>query len=673
MKYILISLLFLTIQLYPQQWVQVDSIFNPSGVHALSFSAPFFADIDNDGDYDLFIGNSQMGRVQYYENIGTAENPKFQLDTALLYPIYAGGQMGTNAYYPVLADINGNGNPDLVISGFNGILYYENIGTPEAAEWKKNDTLFVSVNSQIGTDAKPFFVDLTGNGLLDMLVGLGGSFFGGVPDGVTYGYRNTGSIGAPNYVKDNSLVTGIADIGLNAYPALADITGNGLYDLLLGRDLATLIYYANQGSVTSPMWFGNNTLFSGVENSTYWKNPVFCDIDNDGDFDLIYGTADGQLYYYENVGTSTTPQFQLNNELFEFIKIVGRRSTVSFADFDGDGLLDMLSGNSGGRFEFFKNIGDSLNPKFKKQTTNFGHFSIGAYSTPSFVDLTGNGYYDIVAGALNGNLYCYINNGTNFSYNGTIFAGINVGWMSSPAFVDINGNGHLDMLVGSEQNADMKFYVNDGNNNFTLNNTFITGITAPRDAFPRFVDVDGDGDFDLLLGSINGRIVFYENIGNDKEPQWERNDAYFTGVKVGQHAAPSMADLDGDGVLDLVLGDYYGNFTYYKNLEPTSIKRDRENIPQDFVLYQNYPNPFNPVTNISFHLPGESKIILTLHNITGEKIVTLKNDILNSGIHSITLDADKLNLASGVYFYRMIATDLNGGNFIDSKKMILLK
>lgn len=672
MKYLLIILLF-AVNIFPQQWVKVDSIFNPSGVHALSFSSPFFADIDNDGDYDLFIGNSQTSRVEYYENIGTSENPKFNLDTNLLSPIYAGGYMGTNAYYPVLADINGNGNLDLVISGFNGILYYENIGSPERAEWLKNDTLFTNVNAQIGTDAKPFFVDLTGNGLLDMLVGLGGSFFGGIPEGVTYGYRNTGSLGAPEYVKDNSLVTGIADIGLNAYPALADITGNGLQDLLLGRDLATLIYYANQGSASQPMWFGNNTLFSGVENSTYWKNPVFCDIDNDGDFDLIYGTADGQLYYYQNIGTPTAPQFQLNNELFEFIKIVGRRSTVSFADFDGDGLIDLLSGNSGGRFEFFKNVGDSLNPKFKKQTTNFGHFSLGAYSTPTFVDLTGNGLYDIVSGALNGNLYCYINNGTNFTYNGTIFAGINVGWMSSPAFVDINGNGHLDMLVGAEQGTNIKFYINDGDNNFTLDNSFISGITAPRDGFPRFIDVDGDRDYDLLFGSINGRIVFYENIGNDKEPQWQRNDAYFTDVKVGQHAAPSMADIDGDGVLDLVLGDYYGNFTFYKNIEPTSTKRENENIPQNFVLYQNYPNPFNPGTTISYEIPVNANVIITLYSITGEKIAVLSNKEVNAGYHSIYFDANNLGLSSGIYIYRIIANGFDGRNFIGSKKITLLK
>jgi len=88
-------------------------------------------------------------------------------------------------------------------------------------------------------------------------------------------------------------------------------------------------------------------------------------------------------------------------------------------------------------------------------------------------------------------------------------------------------------------------------------------------------------------------------------------------------------------------------------------------IPTEFALKQNYPNPFNPTTNISFSLPEAGKAELTIYNINGQKVTAFAGDY-NAGRHNVVWDAT--DLASGVYFYKLVA-----GNFTDTKKMVLLK
>jgi hypothetical protein len=88
-------------------------------------------------------------------------------------------------------------------------------------------------------------------------------------------------------------------------------------------------------------------------------------------------------------------------------------------------------------------------------------------------------------------------------------------------------------------------------------------------------------------------------------------------------------------------------------------------IPTEFALKQNYPNPFNPTTNISFSLPEAGKAELSIYNINGQKVAAFAGDF-NAGSHKIEWDAAEL--ASGVYFYKLVA-----GNFTDTKKMVLLK
>lgn len=107
---------------------------------------------------------------------------------------------------------------------------------------------------------------------------------------------------------------------------------------------------------------------------------------------------------------------------------------------------------------------------------------------------------------------------------------------------------------------------------------------------------------------------------------------------------------------------------------PTAVESDMNitGLPRRFELSQNYPNPFNPTTSINFALPKTSKVILDVYDVMGQRIAKLVDRILPVGYHKSEWNA---NIATGIYFYRLeaIAVDDPSMNFVDVKKMILLK
>ncbi len=108
----------------------------------------------------------------------------------------------------------------------------------------------------------------------------------------------------------------------------------------------------------------------------------------------------------------------------------------------------------------------------------------------------------------------------------------------------------------------------------------------------------------------------------------------------------------------------------YSNVVETEIE-----LPKKYAISQNYPNPFNPTTKIDYQLPFDSKVMIEIYGITGEKIVTLINDKLAAGYYTAEIDASRLNLASGAYIYRITATNQNSATqtFTQIKKFVLAK
>ena len=101
------------------------------------------------------------------------------------------------------------------------------------------------------------------------------------------------------------------------------------------------------------------------------------------------------------------------------------------------------------------------------------------------------------------------------------------------------------------------------------------------------------------------------------------------------------------------------------------VEYESSNVPANFYLSNNYPNPFNPSTKIEFGLPEQSEVTLSVFNILGQKVFELTEKSLAAGIHSYNFNASQLS--SGIYVYRVHATSADGKNFVESKKMMLLK
>jgi hypothetical protein len=109
---------------------------------------------------------------------------------------------------------------------------------------------------------------------------------------------------------------------------------------------------------------------------------------------------------------------------------------------------------------------------------------------------------------------------------------------------------------------------------------------------------------------------------------------------------------------------------YSKNV---GIQNIGETVPVNYLLYQNYPDPFNPSTTIKYALPKNGHVSISVFDITGREITKLINEVKPAGYHTILFNA--YNLSSGTYFYRIQVEDLQGrtGDFIQTKKMVLIK
>ena len=117
----------------------------------------------------------------------------------------------------------------------------------------------------------------------------------------------------------------------------------------------------------------------------------------------------------------------------------------------------------------------------------------------------------------------------------------------------------------------------------------------------------------------------------------------------------------------LKMVDNDGTFDYSKVVEI------EVSLPKEYAISQNYPNPFNPTSRIDYQLPFDSKVTLDIYGITGEKVATIINGEFAAGYYTTEVNAGALNLASGVYVYRMSAVGQNNQNFVQVKKLKLTK
>ncbi len=616
-------------------WVRITDNYESIDVGVRSI--PFFVDIDADSDLDLFIGKKE-GSVNFYLNEGMAEAPIWSLVTGS----YASIDIGAGSA-PHFADIDNDADFDLFIGEDPGnINFYRNIGNPDSAEWDSVTSNYSSIN--VGRYSFPAFADIDSDSDLDLFVGQ--------EEGKICFYRNHGTPWLPDW----GLVTenyNFIDFGGYTKPALADIDGDGDFDLFAGEEEGNINFYRNQVTSPIPSWTQVTKNYYAIEADDH-SHPTFADIDSDNDLDLFVGKDDGQVEFYRNIGSSDSASWMLVSDNYYSID-VGTHSSPTFADIDSDFDLDLFIGQKNGKISFYRNEGTPQEPSWTLVSESYNSIEVDEYSVPTFADLDLDGDFDLLIGDTEGSIYLYRNDGTpqvdSFVFITDYYDSIDVGDRSAPVLCDLDSDGDPDLFIG-EAEGGVHFH-----KNLTLNS--IRGRIADNENNP-LIDVS------VCLSGDRNDTAFTDSLGNYQ----------FVGLPVGNYCVYRDPEtfqycfnpLEAD-TFDI---DFLGTTDVNEELDIFNLS------PKAYKLYQNYPNPFNPTTKILFAVydshytvPGLIHTTLKIYNIRGELVRTLADGPKRAGEYEVIWngrDEDGSQVASGIYFYQL---KIEG--YCETKKMILVK
>lgn len=374
----------------------------------------------------------------------------------------------------------------------------------------------------------------------------------------------------------------------NPKPNLVDLNQDGLVDLLVGEAVGKLSLFTNQGTVLEPEWILAQDRLDGIDIGT-WYN--FFDIDGDGDMDLFCDSKTNGVALHENISSGPTPEFILVDTLFGGFQ-TGFNNTPAFADIDNDNDLDFFFGNLTGTLEYYENIGDSANPSFIFITDFYDSilaFPQGrsgerhGFSNIRFIDIDSDSDFDLFFGDIfNNNMYFFPNLGSpslsDLTWETQDYLPAPTFGFNHPTFADIDNDGDPDMILGSANNSNIDnllLYRNTGTPSlpaFSLETSnLLTGIDLGSNAIPLLADLDADGDKDLLIGSFNGQLTYYENTGTKLNPEFTFRSDFYKSISVGSNSAPTLVDIDNDGDLDLFIGTQSGEIEYWRNEGNTAL------------------------------------------------------------------------------------------------------
>ncbi|MBK8426144.1 MAG: T9SS type A sorting domain-containing protein [Lewinellaceae bacterium] len=382
--------------------------------------------------------------------------------------------------------------------------------------------------------------------------------------------------------QDINFPSGNTPVSLSSFPAAfyLDLNNDGKQDMVvspnnrnIGEDQKNVWYYRNAAATGHSFELQNKTLLVGdMLDLGSTTHPTFADVNADGLEDLVVGTygfyspqasTNARLYLLLNTGTGTNPQFTLSDTdwlgLSEFTPD-NYDFSPAFGDVDGDGDQDLIVGHNDGGFFCYRNaagpgIPMNLSRDFSPMWQNMD--VVGLVATPTLVDLTGDGLPDIVAGERNGNINLFENTGsaTNPQY---------------PSTPTIQKLGFVDTRLFGEA----------------------VGFSTP-------VFINTPTGLLLVAGTNSGQLEAYQNFS--LTDTFDLVDPLWGNVDEGSRTHPAFADLDNDGILEMVVGNLRGGLSLFKtNIGTVALQQPANPEPVVHIS----PNPARDWLSISVQPAG---------------------------------------------------------------------
>ncbi|MDP3788867.1 MAG: VCBS repeat-containing protein, partial [Candidatus Omnitrophota bacterium] len=448
----------------------------------------------------------------------------------------------------------------MFIGSFGNILFYQNDGTRNSPSMTLINENYFSDESGPPRWSAPTLCDIDHDGDYDFFIAKSAGYEG---NGSICFYRNDGT---PNASLWTLVTESYASFAGERYPKLAfcDIDNDGDFDMFIGGESGTVTLYQNDGTVYSPSWALVTDNYESIDVVSQ-SAPAFCDIDNDEDYDMFIGEIGGGICFWRNITIDSRPPAPVTNFSAQpgIEQIVLNWTNPTDADWAGTMIVrkegDYPQNSSDGNVTY-----DGKDSSY--MDINYTLPGITYYYTAFAYDSKRN-YSQAVPSARG--MAAAIESPFQREYgakvNGNYMPGAYLGQTSEtcPVFTDIDGDGDMDMLVGTK-NSYIHLYRNDGSLSapyWVLASTYYDSDKGLYGgASISMCDIDNDGDEDMFTGGQDGTIGFYRKDGDIWVCLWD-----FGPIDVGNYSKPALCDIDNDGDYDMFIGEQYGRIYFYRN------------------------------------------------------------------------------------------------------------